>query len=126
MNHRLALPAVFLFVSCGVFSPALKFGSASLAVQEMQNGFLVEIMTENPVGNVTTMVPGSRWLIITIPDTLLDTTAIIAFRSRQVDSTEVRRFETATQFSVRMTKSISSAEVISTGERRKILISVFF
>lgn len=104
----------------------MKFGSAVLSVDEMQNGFLLEIQTENPVGDLATTVPGGRWLIITIPDTLIDTTSIAAYRSREVDSTEVRRFKTATQFAVRMTKPISSAEVIPGPERRRILISVFY
>lgn len=112
--------------SCGTFSPAVKFDSVELHVEKLQNGYLVEILTENPVGEVSTLVTRPYWLIVTIADTLLDTIAVAAYRSAIVDSTEVRRFETATQFAVRMTKPISSAEVISTAERRKILISVFF
>jgi hypothetical protein len=104
----------------------VKFSSAELRVEKLQNGYLVELITENPVGEVSTLVTRPQWLIITIADTLLDTTAVAAYRSAMVDSTEVRRFETATQFAVRMTRPISSAEVISTAEKRKVVISVFF
>lgn len=104
----------------------MKFGSVTLSVDEMQNGFLLELQTENPVGEVATTLPGARWLIITLPDTLMDTTFIAAYRSREIDSTEVRRFETATQFAVRMTRPISSAEVIRGPDRRRVLISVFY
>ena len=112
--------------SCGTFSPAVKFNSAEIHVEKLQNGYLVEILTGNSAGEVSTLVTRPNWLIVTIADTLLDTVAVAAYRSAMVDSTEVRRFETATQFAVRMTKPISSAEVIPTAERRKILISVFF
>jgi len=119
------LAGLFL-ASCSVFSPAIRFGSATLTVNEMQNGFLVEIRTENPVTDVTTTVPSARWLIITIPDTLLETNTVAAYRSREVDSTEVRRFETATQFALRFTQPISSTELIPGKDRRIILLSVFF
>jgi len=126
MTRRFIFLAGLFFAACSVFSPALKFGFATLTVNEMQNGFLVEIQTENPVGDVTTTVPSSRWLIITIPDTLLDTSAIAVYRSREVDSTEVRRFETATQFALRFTQPISSTEVVPGKDKRTILLSVFF
>ncbi|MEX2117172.1 MAG: hypothetical protein WEB37_09805 [Bacteroidota bacterium] len=115
-----------LLAACSTFSPATKIGLATLTVNEMQNGFLVEIRTENPVSDVAITLPGSRWLIITVPDTLLDTSAIAVYRSREVDSTEVHRFETATQFAIRLKKPISSAEVIPPSGRKNILISVFF
>ncbi len=126
MIRRSVYLAALLLAACSVFSPALKFGSATLRVNELQNGFLVEIQTENPVSDVTTAVPGSRWLIITIADTLLDTSAIAVYRSREIDSTEVRRFETATQFALRFRRAISSTELIPGKDRRTILLSVFF
>ncbi|MEX1137798.1 MAG: hypothetical protein WEB33_02665 [Bacteroidota bacterium] len=126
MTKRVIVLFFLIFSSCAVFSPSVKFGSAILSVDEMQNGFLVEIRLENPVSDVSTTLPGSRWLIITVPDTLLDTAAVAAFRSREVDSTEVRRFETATQFALRFTKPITSTDMIRGKDRRTILLSVFF
>jgi hypothetical protein len=123
---RFAPALVFLACSCSLFSTSAKFGSVDFSVEEMQNGYLVEIQAEHPMQDVTTLVTPANWLTITVTDTLLDTTLVAAYRSPMVDSTLVRRFETATQFSLRFTKPVSSAEVLHEHHQRNILISVFF
>ena len=124
---RCIIPLIGAFVtSCALIAPSVKFSPARLDVKELQNGYLVEIITENPAGDVTTLITPSNWLTITVTDTLLDTTAIAEYRSAMVDSTLVRRFETATQFSLRFVKPVASADVLHAAEKRNILISVFF
>lgn len=106
--------------------PTARFGSAELSIEERGNGYLIEILTENPVGDVATLITPGNWLIVTIADTLLDTASVAGYRSAMVDSTLAHRFGTATQFSLRFMKPISSAEILREARRRNILISVFF
>ncbi|HEX9615710.1 MAG TPA: hypothetical protein VGA55_09380 [Bacteroidota bacterium] len=124
---RRIVPLIGIVVtSCALIAPSAKFSPAELDVKELQNGYLVEILTENPASDVTTLITPANWLTITVTDTLLDTTMVAEYRSAMVDSTLVRRFETATQFSLRFVKPVSSAEVLREAEKRNILISVFF
>lgn len=114
-------------VSCSVFSPAFRLEPVRLEVEERSNGFLVGFLTEaSVVPKATTIIAPPNWLIVTIPDTLLDTTSVASFRSPLVDSTEVHRFETVTQYSLRFRKKITSSEILNTGASRSLVISVFF
>lgn len=124
--HRF-VPAIGAFLaSCALFATTATMSPAELSVEELQNGYFVKILTQRSVGDVTTLITPSNWLTITVTDTLLDTAMAARYRSPMVDSTLVRRFETATQFSLRFVKPVSSAEVFQEQDRRRILISVFF
>jgi hypothetical protein len=129
-TSRVALIVAFiasLLVSCSLFSTALRFEPVALAVEERRNGFLVELLTDTAIADgAGTMIARPHWLIVTVPDTLLDTTGVATFRSPIVDSTEVHRFETVTQFSLRFTKAISSAEILRSRNNKGLAISVFF
>lgn len=119
--------ALLLCASCAVFSPSLRLEDVDLGVQERRNGFLVEFRTGADIPDgVTTIIAPPNWLIVTVPHALLDTTSVSHFRSSAVDSTEVHRFESVTQFSLRFRKSISSAEILRSPRLNGLTISVFF
>jgi len=124
--YAIAILSTLNGVSCALFSPALSISPATLRVEELQNGYFVEINMDRPADDVTTLLTYSNWLTITVADTLLDTTGVAVFRSAHVDSTIVRRFETATQFSLRFVRPVSSAEVLRMAGRKNVTISVFF
>ncbi|GJQ19672.1 MAG: hypothetical protein HBSIN02_00270 [Bacteroidia bacterium] len=132
MNSDANIPAggialILLFASCAVFSPSLRLEPVRLGVEERNNGFLVELLTQAAIREkATTIIVPPNWLIVTLPDTSLDTVSIAAFRSPLVDSTEVHRFETVTQYSIRFRKKISSAEILNVGSFPGLVISVFF
>jgi len=96
-----------------------------VGIEKMQNGYLFKIRTEHPVGDVSAFVGPGNWLLVTVVDSLLDTTRIAAFRSSLVDTVEVRHFRSAFQFSLHFTTRISRVEVVHDNPGREILISVF-
>lgn len=100
-------------------------GVEYVGVEKMQNGYLFRIRTEHPVGDVSAFVGPGNWLLVTVVDSLLDTTRIAAFRSSLVDTVEVRHFPSAFQFSLHFTTRIDRVEVVHDNPGREILISVF-
>lgn len=118
---------ILFFASCSVFSPSLRLESVDLGVEERNNGFLVEFLTEAAIREgVTTIITPPNWLIVTVPHAFLDTSAVARYRSPAIDSTEVHRFETVTQFSLRFRRSISSVEILRSPRAHGLAISVFY
>ena len=115
---------LFLF-SCSVFTPAIKTGVLDMTIESMENGHLVNIRVDRPVGAVSALVTPSQWLVVTIADSVLDAKNIESFRSDLIDTVEITRFPTVLQLTFHLTVNVDAVEVIHADPSQDILISLF-
>lgn len=125
-SARAGIAALLVFSACAVFSPSAALSPTHLHIDHLENGYLLRIGLDREARDVSAIVAKPNWLIVTIPDTLIDTSVVARYRTREVDSTEVSRFETATQFSFRFLRHVSAVEVLYSTDRHAILLSVFY
>jgi hypothetical protein len=118
--------ASLLFLSsCSVSTPAIKTGVLDMTIENMENGHLVNIRIDRPVGAVSALVTTAQWLIVTIEDSLLDTKNLESFRSDLIDTVEITRFPTALQLTLHLTIGVDAVEVIHANPGQDVLLSLF-
>lgn len=127
MNPRyLLFVAVFLLLSsCSVFTPAIRTGTLDMRIESLENGHLMHIRVDRPVGSVTALVTTGQWLVVTIADSLLDAKKIESSRSSLVDTVEITNFSTVLQLAFHLTVGVDAVEVIHDDPSQDILISLF-
>lgn len=109
---------------CAVFTSGTSTVVAPI-VEEKQNGFLVELPSNDSHPQADALVASERWVIVTVVDPLYDLTPFERFSSPYVDSLEVNRFVSAVQISMRFRQRLSEASIVSSPLDPVIQISVF-
>lgn len=118
----LAVVSALLWLSGCARKPG---GIEHVEIEKLDNGYLLRLRTEYPVGDVTAFVGPGNWLLITVADSTLDTTRIAQLRTSLVDSVEIGSFQTALQISLHMTIPIDRVEVVHQNPSKDVLISLF-
>ncbi len=117
--------AILLVSSCSIFTPAIKTGTLDMRIESLQNGHLVHIRVDRPVGSVSALVTPAQWLVVTIADSVLDAKNIESFRSSLIDTVEITYFPTVLQLSFHLTIPVDAVELIHADPSQDVLISLF-
>ena len=96
-----------------------------MRIESLENGHLVHIRVDRPVGSVTALVTTGQWLVVTIADSLLDAKKIESSRSSLIDTVEITNFPTVLQLAFHLTIEVDAVEVIHADPSEDILISLF-
>lgn len=94
-------------------------------MESLENGHLINIRADRPVGAVSALVTSAQWLVVTIADSVLDATNIETFRSSLIDTVEITHFPTGLQLAFHLTVNVDAVEVIHANPSREILLSLF-
>lgn len=97
----------------------------AISIEELSNGYLVQIVTPSPVGEVSTLISTGNWLLITIADSTITPPILESISSPLVDSLEISSFPSAVQISMHLTKTVDAVDVIHRIPSTEILISLF-
>ena len=119
----ICVPLLFV-VSCSLFAPT-RSATMTMNIEELSNGYLVHIVTNRPVGEVSTVISSGNWLLITIADSTIAPPSLESVDSPLVDSLEVTSFESALQISMHLTKTVDTIDVIHRIPSTDIMISLF-
>ncbi len=114
-----------LIHSCSTIPPAIPSGIIRVNTETRKNGYLLNIVVDRPVGDVSTFIAQEHWLIVTVVDSSLDTKLLKSFTSAFIDKLEITRFPTALQLAFRLNVHIESVEVIHPDHGKEIAISLF-
>lgn len=116
---------VLWVTSCAALVPSAGVGVMEMRTDSYDNGHVVEFVADRPVGAVSALVTRGRWLVVTIVDTLLETSELEMFRSSVVDTVEITRFPTALQVACHLTFRPDGFEVVHTDPSPSVVISLF-
>jgi HAMP domain-containing protein len=120
----LVLSCAIFIGACSLFAP-LKSTGASIEIEELSNGYLIHIVTDQPVGEVSAFLSSGNWLLITIADSTIEDLSIESIHSEFVDSAEVNSFPSAVQISLHLTMIVDALDVLHEDQSSNIMISVF-
>lgn len=122
-------PAVVLIIfaieSCGVLPLATRSASLEVRSQTLANGYLISLSSDRKINDVTAFIARGNWLVVTVVDSLLETTDALTAQPAFADSVEVTRFPTLLQLAFRLTVDVADVEVVEDPASGHVWISLF-
>lgn len=122
-------PAIVLIVisiqSCGIIPLGTRSSTLEVRSQTMANGYLISLSSDRKIDEVKAFITRGNWLVLTVVDSLLESTDALASQPSFVDSVEVTRFPTLLQLAFRLTVDVDDVEVVQDPASGHVWISLF-
>ncbi len=125
MKLLLLVAACLSVGSCAVLRLTSTRDMVEVRSQSLDNGYLIALSADRPIGEVTAFITRGRWLVVTVADSLLDVGDLATSKPSFVDSVEVTKFPSVLQLAFRLTVRVEHVEIVQNHIRPDVWISLF-
>ncbi len=114
-----------LLTSCATLS-GISFDISDIRVEHKLNGYLVELVTGHPIGDVAAIISKDDWLMITIVGSTVDFDRLRAVPSNDLFSEcEVVGTRTSVQLTIKLKQKFRSCDVVRDPDDKSVSIALY-